>query len=160
MSLKSKLERLKRWFVEIVKADRDPHSVALGAAIGMFVALQPCMGIQMSIAVPIAFLLRANKVIAAAMVWLTNPFTFIPIYFGCYLTGTLVYPSSRITLEEFERIAKHLTWNEFLQLGRQIVRPLLVGCLIQGLLWAVLTYFVVYRIAARVSARFSTSPAS
>ncbi len=134
---------LKSKFKEICELDESPHSIALGAAIGIFVGFQPCMGIQMTIAVPIAFFLRANKLLAAAGVWFTNPVTFIPIYYSAYVTGTWMYPVPPLTLGEFEVLMSNFTWQMLMQLGEKTIIPLVIGCLVLGLITAFLTYLVV-----------------
>jgi uncharacterized protein (DUF2062 family) len=59
--------------------NRDRHSIAVGVAIGLAVAMLPPIPVQMLLAVIIAVLLRANIPIAAAACWLSNPLTWAPI---------------------------------------------------------------------------------
>lgn len=146
---------LKQEFLAICEMQESAHQIAMGAAIGIFVGFLPCMGIQMSIAVPLAFLFRANKLLAAAGVWFTNPVTFIPIYYGCYLTGTLVHPVRTVSMEQFRALADAFTVERVLYLGEQVVVPLLTGCVTLGLLFGTLTYLVVRRIVLRVRSRQS-----
>ena len=147
------LRRLKDSFLQICEMKASAHSIALGAAIGVFVGFLPCMGIQMSIAVPLAFLLRANKVLAAAGVWLTNPITFIPIYYSCYLAGTVIYRVEPIRMAAFEALAEDFTVDSFLHLGERIVAPMLIGCVVLGLLFGLLTYVVTRRLVLNVRLR-------
>ena len=72
----------------------DPlPQVAWGTAIGLFVGLTPTVGVQMysvsMIWLICRYLFRArfNLVIAIAMVWVTNPFTAVPIYYLFLVTG-------------------------------------------------------------------------
>jgi uncharacterized protein (DUF2062 family) len=80
-------EKLKAWFVHLLHLDDSAHRIALGVAIGMFVAVTPTWGIQMILVVGLAWLCRANKVAGVPMVWVTNPATNIPIYSFCYIVG-------------------------------------------------------------------------
>jgi hypothetical protein len=79
-------KRLAAWLVE---HRGTPHTIALGFAIGIFVALTPTVGIQMILGATIAHVFRANRVIAAAMAWITNPLTIVPIYYFNYRVGLL-----------------------------------------------------------------------
>ena len=68
------------------------HQVAGGVGLGMFVAFTPTFGVHMILAFVLATLLRANRAAAVALVWVTNPFTAIPIYLFCYRVGRLFMP--------------------------------------------------------------------
>jgi hypothetical protein len=142
MAMPSYVE-LKDKFIQICEMNDSAHSIALGAAIGILIGFQPCMGIQMTIAIPLAFILRANKLLAAAGVWFTNPVTFIPIYYSAYITGTWVYPVESISLSEFTELMNNFTTKMLMQLGEKTVIPLIIGCLILGFISASLTYFLV-----------------
>lgn len=75
-------------------ADDTPHDIALGAGIATFVAILPLVGLQTFVAVGLAALARANKAICIPIVWITNPLTMVPIYYGCYALGRLILPGS------------------------------------------------------------------
>ena len=70
--------------------------VARGAAIGMFVGITPTMGVQMYVVALIwlvmryVFRFRFNLPIGVAMVWISNPVTFIPMYYGYLIVGQWV----------------------------------------------------------------------
>ena len=76
--------------LRILHADDPPHRLALGIAIGMFVTFTPLIGFQMLISVFLAWLLRANKLVGVPLVWISNPVTFVPIYYPCYWLGCKV----------------------------------------------------------------------
>ena len=80
-------EKLKGWFIHLLHLDDSAHRIALGVAIGTFVAATPTWGIQMILVVGLAWLCRANKVAGIPMVWVTNPATNVPIYSLCYVIG-------------------------------------------------------------------------
>lgn len=134
-------------------ADDPPHRIALGCAIGMFLALTPTMGIQMVTAVFLSWLFRANKIVAAGIVWISNPLTAIPIYYCCFLLG------QRITNDASTNSAK-MDWNWWLQLYHpptgwwnavtfywvkflDIATPLWVGSLIVAGISGYVTYYLV-----------------
>jgi len=144
-----KYKELKEKFIQICEMNESAHSIALGAAIGILIGFQPCMGIQMTIAIPLAFLLRANKLLAAAGVWFTNPVTFIPIYYSAYVTGTWFYPVESISMNEFTTLMNSFTTEKLMQLGGKTLMPLIIGCIILGLICATITYFVVLFLVRR-----------
>lgn len=89
--------RLFRWMKPVLGHPRLWHlhrrSVALGVGIGLVAGLIP-LPIQMLMAIVIAIVVRANVPAAAAATWVTNPFTFIPLYLLAYQLGTWVTGST------------------------------------------------------------------
>jgi hypothetical protein len=71
----------------ILHADDTPHRIALGVAIGLFVAFTPTIGIQMVIGAVLATMLRANKIPAIGLAWITNPFTIVPVFYFNWCVG-------------------------------------------------------------------------
>ena len=71
----------------VLHVDDSPHRIALGVSIGLFAAYLPPLGIHILAALILSFLLRANKFVAVTFVWLSNPFTFVFIYYPNYLMG-------------------------------------------------------------------------
>lgn len=61
-------------------------------AVGGFVVFSPTFGFQMIGAALLATLLRASRAAAIVSVWLTNPFTALPIYVMTYRAGRLLVP--------------------------------------------------------------------
>lgn len=62
------------------------RSVSRAFAVGLFVAWVPSPG-QIVIATVVSFYCRANLPIAVALVWLTNPLTWAPLFYFAYLVG-------------------------------------------------------------------------
>lgn len=97
------MQRIWRSFVGFVKfrilhVDDTPHRIARGMAVGLWVAFTPLMGFHMIIALALSTVFRANKALAVVLVWLSNPFTLIPVYLPAYLVGRFfvgwLHPSS------------------------------------------------------------------
>ena len=113
------------------------RSVALAAAVGMFVAFIPAP-MQMLLSGLAAIWLRVNLAIAVAMVWLTNPITMPPIFYCNYLLGAWALGHTN-QMRPFEF---SMTW--VLQELERLWQPFLLGSLLMGLLLAVVTYFTVH----------------
>ena len=73
-------------FKRILHADDTPHRIALGVAISTFVGFSPIMGMQTVVSIALAALFRANKAVCLPFVWITNPVTFVPVYWSCWET--------------------------------------------------------------------------
>jgi uncharacterized protein (DUF2062 family) len=75
----------------ILHVDDSPERIARGMAVGLFICYLPLIGIQMLLAWAAASLLRANKIVAVLCVWISNPFTIIPIYYPSYILGRWLF---------------------------------------------------------------------
>jgi uncharacterized protein (DUF2062 family) len=132
-------------------------------ALGIFIGILPIMGIQMTVVALIALPLRGNLKAAIAGVWISNPITFIPMYWGYYQFGLLFFPSRAISWEEFGEIievASNWNWSEMseslariMDLGADILIPMWTGATILAVVFGIPTYFVTRSLAIRYRAR-------
>jgi len=150
--------QVRRFLIlKVLHADDSPHRIAGGIAVGVFVGFTPTVGLQMVLAVAMAALLRVNKLVCIPIVWITNPFTLVPVYLACYKlgrflvgspgTGDVADPISTIQgigagarsvglegwlhLEFWKKLATSIMW-----LGLE----LWLGCVVVGLVGAVAAY--------------------
>lgn len=84
-----------RWFARSARRRMYLWSFRISHAVpaiyaGCILALLPIYGIQLPIAVGLAFLLRANLPILFSLQFITNPLTVWPIYFACYRIGRVI----------------------------------------------------------------------
>jgi uncharacterized protein (DUF2062 family) len=76
-----------------LRLQSSPHALARGLAIGAFAGMFPFFGLQTAIAVILAIPLRGNKLVAAAATWISNPFTYVPIFWFNYKLGQFLLRS-------------------------------------------------------------------
>ena len=109
------------------------HSAAGGMAAGLFCAFFPIPG-HMVFAAIAAIRFRVNLPIAAAAVWITNPVTMPPIFYGAYRLGAALLgrPPEQVSFEF------SLEW--FSTTFVHIWPPLVTGCLILAITSALLGY--------------------
>ena len=143
----------RQWFRAILMLDDSSHRIALGAAIGMFVALTPTVGIQMVLVLALAVifrpLFRFNKMAALLAVYVSNPLTVVPIYWFGYKLGTIYFPGD-ISRQEFEAIFAYQGlsewWASFTRLFVDVGVPLLAGCFVMATCAGLATYPILLRI--------------
>lgn len=115
-----------------------PHSIALGVALGVFVSLTPTVGFQMLTVVIIGTFIKANRIIAAVLCWISNPVTTLPMYYGYYWLGATILGldlwafknfSTRIDgfMNDIDRLGY---WTSLTKLGSETLLPLWLGSLI------------------------------
>ena len=78
---------LKKVYERFLKIRGDPHEIAMGLALGLFLGMSPTMGIQTPAAILLAALFKWNKISAAIGVWITNPLTAPFVYGLNYYIG-------------------------------------------------------------------------
>lgn len=85
------LSRLKNLIVtRILGVSDSPRRIAWGVFLGTIVAWTPTLGFQIMLYVGIATLLRANKVAGIPILFISNPFTAVPLYWSCWKLGDFV----------------------------------------------------------------------
>lgn len=112
------------------------RSVSRAFMVGLFAAFLP-MPFQMAIAALFAFWANANVPISVGLVWVSNPVTIPPLFYGTYLFGTWILNSPH---REFHI---ELTVDWVLSELSQVWEPLLVGSLAAGIIAGVLGYVIV-----------------
>ena len=134
-----------------------PHQIALGVAIGVFVALTPTVGFQMIIAGILAKLFRANWVIAAPMAWLTNPATAPPYFYATYRLGAMMmgFEENYSVSEKIFALAEKAThgdmftfFQEMFKLTHDILLPLWLGSIMVAMIAGLATYPIILRMVA------------
>jgi uncharacterized protein (DUF2062 family) len=120
------LRYFARWLHDNNLWHLNRYSASLAVFIGLFSAFIPLPS-QMPIALVLSIWWRANVPISVALVWLTNPITSPPIFYGTYRLGNFLLQREPHSLH-FEA---SLAW-----LGSEIGRiwaPLLLGSLTTGI---------------------------
>ncbi|MFT7289375.1 MAG: hypothetical protein ACI87W_003505 [Halieaceae bacterium] len=112
------------------------YSASMAFFVGLFLAFIPVPG-QMLLAALGAVLLRCNLPLAVGLVWITNPVTVPAIFFLAYQVGALIID---VPVKEVE-FSLSIEWLRGGLL--KVWRPLLAGCLLCGLFFGSLGYFVV-----------------
>jgi len=113
-------------------------------AIGVFVGFTPPLGLQMITAAVLATLTHSNRAAAVAAVWITNPFTALPIYVLTYRVGRyLIGDGEAIDIRQRLRavvVDEHGEWlhlseqfRELLSLGWGVLGPMTLGGVMLGL---------------------------
>jgi uncharacterized protein len=150
----------RQWIRTIVHLQDTPHAIALGTAIGVFIGLTPSFGIQMLLVLAIAFLARPffhfNQFAALVAVYVSNPFTMLPIYWFNYRLGTL-FISSDISWDEFKSLFQYSDYSEWFSTIANVFytlgAPLVIGSLIVATVFALPTYPLMLRLVEKVQLR-------
>jgi uncharacterized protein (DUF2062 family) len=130
-----------RGFIDRVKKlDGDPHYVAMGMAIGVFVGITPTMPFHTVLAVGLAFVFRGSKAAAALGVWFSNPFTAPLFYLGSYKVGIYLLGNRAPFNLKYESLL------ELINLGKDVTIAMIAGGIFLGILPGVVSYFITRKI--------------
>jgi uncharacterized protein (DUF2062 family) len=129
---------LRYFHYRLLRLRGSPETIARGLAVGVFAGWFPWFGLQTLVAIALALVVRGNKVVAAAATWISNPFTYVPIFafnyqVGRWLLGANDEPFEMAALSNLEGIK---------ELGGDIVLTLFFGSLVIGSISASIAYIV------------------
>jgi len=127
-------KKIRREFYKIISAKGSEHSIALGFAIGSFIAILPSFGLDILIGLLIVLIFkRINKfsLFGSFVVW--NPLTLFPIYFLSYQLGSVIFGSTPAI--RFNVVMVDMIYN--------FSARFFAGTFILSLLISVTSYFVI-----------------
>lgn len=79
------------YYLRILRLQGDPHTLARGVAIGLFIGVTPTIPLHSILILMFAFLLRGNPIAGLLSSWLvSNPLTFLPQYYLSWRIGKLL----------------------------------------------------------------------
>ncbi|HIA28102.1 MAG TPA: DUF2062 domain-containing protein [Planctomycetes bacterium] len=138
--------------LRLLHIDDSAQSIALGTAIGMFIAMTPTVGFQMILVLIVCAFVPANRLAGLVTVYISNPLTLVPIYYVDYLAGGWTLGKEGMEYEEFVRLIESALSNareagilaQFYELfgflGREFAGPMMLGGALIGLVLAIPTY--------------------
>lgn len=132
----TKLQNPNLWYL-------NRRTAAGAVAIGLFCAWMP-IPFQMLLAAAIAIICSVNLPLSVALVWLSNPATMPPLFYGAYRLGAFLLH------EPVVKFHFHLSFHWLLSTFETIAIPLFLGCFILGTISAILGYFL-FRLFWRIS---------
>jgi uncharacterized protein (DUF2062 family) len=104
--------------------------------------MSPLLGLHTVLGLLVAWVFRLNKFVSIVGIYVTNPWTIVPIYsFGIWLGAKLLAINHIIPKIDWA----HLSMKELLHTMGPLLMPFIVGTTVLGLASALLSYFIIYR---------------
>ncbi len=147
------IRRLRFFFVfRVLHVDDTPHRIALGVALGVFIAWTPTVGFQMVLTLLAATLLGANKLVGLPFTWISNIVTAPAIYFWCNYNIGMKFLGGNYPAPDFEWPAGGSWWfevwvnrvQEFWEATWQAFLPIWLGSLVMGVVLGLVSYGAVH----------------
>lgn len=127
---------------QVLSVHEPPHRVAAAFAMGIFIGMSPLLGVHTILGIILAWQLRLNKLVTLIGVYVTNPWTIVPIYtFSTWLGTKIIGVSHIIPPMDWSHMTFTLLINEF----KHLLMPFVVGSTVMGIVSAILGYILIYR---------------
>ena len=127
-----------------LKQDGSPIFNAKGIAVGVFCGCFPFFGFQTLLGLFLARVAKGNLFLAAIGTWISNPFTYIPLYFFNYKVGSFLIKNSSDIIVDKNLIIEEL-WTQ----GTVFSLRLILGSALVGLLFGSISGVIVFLLYLR-----------
>jgi uncharacterized protein (DUF2062 family) len=118
----------------------SPHAIALGFAVGAFVAATPYIGTHLVVAALLAWAIGGSIVASVFGTFLGNPLTYPFLWYVSYKVGNVLL-GGKATKKQID-LSQGLFHSSFEHLW-PILKPMSLGCIPVGLAVAIACYFLV-----------------
>lgn len=127
------------------------HSISLGFAAGVFASFTPFVGFHFLLAALLAWIARGNLIASAVGTVAGNPITFPAIWVATYNLGAALVGVQSRTEVDMPGVQLSQLWqrgaDSFLQTLwtklEPVVWPMIVGSIPLGMVFAVISYWIV-----------------
>lgn len=119
----------------------SPVKLALSFAIGVFIGMSPFLGIHTALGIVCAYLFRLNKFVTIVGVYITNPWTIIPIYSFSTWFGAKLLGIDRV-IPSFDW--KNITLSRIVSELGPLLKPFIIGTLSIGFIASLSSFVILY----------------
>ncbi len=126
-----------------------PHRISIAFALGIFIGMSPLFGIHTLLGLALAYVFRLNKLVTIVGVYITNPWTIIPIYTFSTWVGAKCLGINKILPDVDWR---HITLSGLLNDFAPLLMPFVLGTVLMSVLASVVSYVVVLHLLRRRNA--------
>lgn len=123
----------------IAGVKETPHKIALAFSIGLFVGISPFIGIHTLLGLALAWILRLNRMVTLTGVYITNPWSMVPIYTFCTWIGMLIVG---VDIVPSDINWSHVKMSTVLMEFKNIIVPFAVGSTVVGAASALFAYLL------------------
>lgn len=126
-----------------------PHRLSLAFAAGVFIGMSPLLGMHTILGIFVAYVFKLNKLATIVGVYITNPWTIIPIYTFSTFVGARCLGVNRILPSiDWSNITVSALMNDF----SPLLMPFVIGSLIVGAVSSAISYFIILRVVKKKNA--------
>lgn len=124
----------------------SPHRISLAFSLGVFIGMSPLLGIHTVLGILVAWIFRLNKLATLVGVYVTNPWTIVPIYTFSTWVGAKCLGLNRIIPDvDWSHASLKTLLGDF----SHLLVPFVLGTLLIGAICAVMSYVIIFSIVRR-----------
>lgn len=140
----------KYYLLKLLRLRGTPHTIALGAAIGIFIGITPTIPFHTAAILAITILTRSSFIAGfTTSVVVCNPLTYVPLYFLSLVIGNILTPY-HLSWDRIKQVldvilsdaALQTRINATLSLGYEAVTVMLVGGIVLAMPFAIASYYL------------------
>ncbi len=140
--------QLRYVYLRFLRLQGSPEQLARGMASGIFSGCFPLFGFQIIMGIGVATVFRGNRLMAVAATWISNPFTYVPIFAFNYQVGYwLLSGGATQTFQDLD------TLRSWMDMGTEVSGRLMLGSTVVGAVAGVASYFIGLPLIRRVRSR-------
>ena len=134
------IKRIRKFISWLWNQQGSPSQRALGFGVGIFSGCFPFFGLQTLMGVFLAKILKGNSILAALGTWISNPFTYVPLYYFNYRVGSLLIDNEK-DIVDFSHITTNELWSQGWYLSSRIIMGSTSVGLVTGIVGGICLYF-------------------
>jgi uncharacterized protein len=145
-----KISRLgKYYYLKFIRLKGEPHALALGTAIGVFIGLTPTMPLHTVLILGATMSTRSSAIAGIISSWIVcNPLTYFPIYYFSMVVGNFVTPYE-LSWQRLQHSLNALTshqgfinsFHELAGLGFETIMVMVIGGIVFALPFTIASYY-------------------
>ena len=140
------IKRIRKFISWLWNQKGSPSQRALGFGVGIFSGCFPFFGLQTLMGVFLAKIFKGNSIFAAVGTWISNPFTYVPLYYLNYRVGSILLNVDK-DIGDLTNIETNQLWFQ----GWYISSRLLVGSICVGSMTAIICGLSLYILLKKFS---------
>ena len=133
------IKRIRKFIAWLWNQEGSPSQRALGFGIGIFSGCFPLFGLQTLMGVFLAKIFKSNTIFAAVGTWISNPFTYVPLYYFNYKVGSLLLNIDN-SIVDFSHITTNKLWSQ----GWYLSSRLMIGSIFVGVMTGIIGGLCLY----------------
>lgn len=134
------ISRIRVKIRKILLLDCPPARIATASAVGVIIGFSPYIGFHTVIAIGVSFIFNLPLYPLIVGAYITNPFTFIPIYTLCYKFGEMITGQTA----DFPVNFSDMTLTTVLETAKSFIVPFFAGAHLLGLILGAIAYILTY----------------
>tara|TARA_Y100001968_G_scaffold1903_1_gene1631 strand:+ start:55 stop:510 length:456 start_codon:yes stop_codon:yes gene_type:complete len=146
LNLIKKIRKVISW---LWNQEGSPSQRALGFGLGIFSGCFPFFGLQTLMGVFLAKIFKGNRIMAAVGTWISNPFTYVPLYYFNYRVGSLLLDTDNDVVDLTNMATAKLWFQGWYLSSRLVMGSICVG-LVTGIIGGFCLYFPIKKLSKTI----------